>query len=116
MLNFISKFKIKQIFFLLAFLWLPLTVSAETVDVKYRGSVNLGAFTCTSTVSSFVDRVCYDQKNSYLLISLSGTYYHYCGIELTTVKALLNAESKGRFFNAAIKGKYDCRVGYIPNY
>jgi hypothetical protein len=54
------------------------TAQAETVDVKYRGPVDLKSFTCTNTVSSFVNRVCYDEDNSYMLILLRGTWYHYC--------------------------------------
>ncbi len=41
---------------------------AETVDVKYRGPVDLKTFACTDTVSSFVNRVCYDKANAYMLI------------------------------------------------
>jgi hypothetical protein len=45
---------------------------AETVEVKYRGSVDLTPFACdTVTRSSFVQRVCYDEKNAYMLINLS---------------------------------------------
>ncbi len=35
---------------------------AETVDVKYRGVVDLKPFTCKDAKSSFIDRTCYDAK------------------------------------------------------
>ncbi|WP_249148666.1 hypothetical protein [Bradyrhizobium jicamae] len=39
---------------------------AETVDVKYRGAVDLKPFVCTdSSRSSFIQRVCYDKAHSY---------------------------------------------------
>jgi hypothetical protein len=89
---------------------------AETVDVKYRGTVDLAPFVCQDTVSSFVNRVCYDKAKSYMLIKLKQTYYHYCTIDADTVGRLLSAESEGRFYNANIKGKFDCRVTPPPTY
>lgn len=71
-----------------------LPVRAESVFVKYRGAVDLKPFDCTDIArSSFVDRVCYDRRNQYMLISLNGTFYHYCEIDAGTVASLLNAPS-----------------------
>ena len=61
----------------------------ETVDVKYRGQVNLAPFLCADIArSSFIQRVCYDEKNAYMLINLSGTWYHYCEIGHGMVSSL----------------------------
>ena len=88
---------------------------SETVDVKYRGPVDLAPFACSSIErSSFVRRVCYDHANAYMIVSLNGTYYHYCDIDNATVDSFLAAESMGRFFNASIKGHFDCRTGHVP--
>lgn len=90
---------------------------AETVNVKYRGVVDLAPFQCESiNRSSLVTRVCYDQKEQYMVIGLQGTYYHYCEIDAATVSALRNAQSMGRFYNQAIKGKFDCRTRRVPTY
>jgi len=90
---------------------------AESVDVKYRGPVDLAPFQCeTIARSSFIERVCYDAANTYMLINLNGTWYHYCEIDKGTVDALLGAESMGRYFNAAIKGRFDCRTHRVPTY
>jgi hypothetical protein len=90
---------------------------AESVYVKCRGEVDLKSFNCTDvTRSSFINRVCYDEANDYMLIKLNGTYYHYCAIDGDTVSALLAADSMGRFYNASIKGKFDCRVHRVPEY
>jgi len=90
---------------------------AESVVVKYRGEVDLEPFQCTTVDrSSFVNRVCYDEGNQYMLIQLGSTYYHYCGIDHATVSGLLNAESVGKFYNASIKGHFDCRVTSPPKY
>jgi len=87
---------------------------AEIVDVKYRGRVDLASFACTDVIrSSFIRRVCFDTAKSYMVISLNGTYYHYCSIPASTVDALLGADSMGRFFNAQVKGQYDCRLASI---
>ncbi|MCY1185951.1 KTSC domain protein [compost metagenome] len=88
---------------------------AETVFVKYHGSVDLEPFTCTDTVSSFVNRVCYQPDQSYLIVLLGDTYYHYCRIPSQVVSQWLNADSKGRFYNGSIKGNFDCRLGGIPD-
>ena len=90
---------------------------AETVNVKYRGPVDLAPFQCESiNRSSLVTRVCYDRKEQYMVIGLQGTYYHYCEIDAGTVAALRGAESMGRFFNANIKGRFDCRTHRVPAY
>jgi hypothetical protein len=89
---------------------------AETVDVKYRGPVDLKPFACTDTTSSFVHRVCYDHAKSYMLIKLQATWYHYCSIDSRTVEALKSAESVGRHYNANIKGRFDCRTNPVPTY
>ena len=66
--------------------------------------------------SSFINRVCYDEANEYMLINLNGTYYHYCGIDDGTVSEFLSADSMGRFYNANVKGNFDCRVNRVPEY
>jgi hypothetical protein len=94
-----------------------LRLHSEVVQVKYRGAVELRPFSCSDTArSSFVKRVCYDKANNYMLINLSGTYYHYCAIDDGTVSALLAAVSMGRFYNKNIKGQFDCRVHQVPGY
>jgi hypothetical protein len=95
-----------------AFAW-----EARSESVKYNGLVDLKPFECQAvTRSSFIQRVCYDRSNEYMLINLSGTYYHYCEIDKATVSVLLAAESMGRFFNSAIKGQFDCRTRRVPKY
>ena len=90
---------------------------AESVYVKYRGEVDLRVFDCTDIArSSFIRRVCYDKRNDYMLISLNGTFYHYCEIDGETVSALMTAESMGRYYNASIKGRFDCRTHRVPEY
>jgi hypothetical protein len=95
---------------------------AETVDVKYRGSVDLKSFACQAiTKSSFINRVCYDAAEQYMVILLKDTYYHYCEIPKSTVDALLSAGSLGSYYNANIKGTgkdgpYDCRTHKVPVY
>jgi hypothetical protein len=95
---------------------------AETVDVKYRGIVDLKTFECRDiNRSSFIRRVCYDQAQTYMIISLRGTYYHYCELSRATFDGLMSAPSMGQFYNQNIKGSgsdgpYDCRTHRIPNY
>jgi hypothetical protein len=75
-------------------------VRSETVDVKYRGPVDLKRFECRDTLrSSFIQRVCYDKPQSYMIINLKGTYYHYCELPPATFDALVGAPSMGQFYN-----------------
>jgi hypothetical protein len=96
--------------------------TSETVDIKYRGIVDLSSFTCTDTPrSSFIQRVCYDEAQTYMLISLRGTYYHYCELPAATFDAFMAAPSMGRFYNQNIKGSgsdgpFDCRKHRTPQY
>jgi hypothetical protein len=93
------------------------SVVAEVVIVKYRGPVDLKPFQCNSVArSSLVNRVCYDRPERYMLVSVNGIYYHYCEIDPNTVSRFLAADSMGRFFNANIKGRFDCRVLRVPAY
>lgn len=56
-------------------------VEAETVDVKYRGPVDLKPFNCQDiTRSSSINRVCYDQSNQYMIIQLNSVYPDFFGI------------------------------------
>jgi len=96
-----------------AFMTLP--VIAESVYVKYRGSVDLNGFECSNTSSSFVHRICYQKQSKYLIVRLNNTYYHYCRLPQGTYNSWLSASSKGRYYNRNIKGNYDCRKGGIPN-
>ncbi len=109
---------------LLALVALFLTAAArsEIVDVKYRGAVDLKTFECRDiNRSSFIQRVCYDKTQSYMIISLRGTYYHYCELPPATFDSLMGAPSMGQFYNQNIKGTgsdgpYDCRTHHVPTY
>jgi hypothetical protein len=93
------------------------TANPEVVIVRYRGPVSLAAFNCDAvTRSSFIDRVCYDKPNSYMLIDIRGTWYHYCEIDADTVSNLMAADSMGRFYNQSIKARFDCRTHRVPHY
>jgi hypothetical protein len=106
----------------LLFLLVTGDVHSETVDVKYRGKVDLKTFECRDTPrSSFIQRVCYDKAQTYMLINLRGTFYHYCELPTATFDSLMGAPSMGQFYNQNIKGSgsdgpYDCRTHRVPGY
>lgn len=90
-------------------------VAGETVTVKYRGPVDLAPFNFEwVSRSSVVNRLCYDAKERYIVVNLTGAYYHYCEIPSSVVSAWRQAESMGRYYNAVVKGNYDCRVTDLP--
>jgi len=92
-------------------------VHAETVQVKYRGKIDLGPFKCTDVAqSTLVRRVCYDQAKSYMLINLRGVHYHYCGVDAATVAAFQKADPIAKYYYKSIRGHFDCRKHRIPKY
>jgi len=92
-------------------------VSSETVN----GVVDLAPSACTDTPrSSFIQRVCYDKTQSYMLINLRGTYYHYCELPPATFDAFMTASPWGNFtiriskaqvqMGRTIVGRIGCRA------
>jgi hypothetical protein len=106
----------------LFFLLFTVEVHSETVDVKYRGPVDLNTFEYRDiNRSSFIQRVCYNKAQTYMIMSLRGTYYHYCELPSATFDGLMVAPSMGQFYNQSIKGSgsdgpYDCRTHSVPSY
>jgi hypothetical protein len=97
-------------------------VRAETIDVKYWGTLDLKTFVCRDVSrSSFIQRVCYDGSQSFMVISLRGVYYPYCELPQATVNSLMAASSMGNFYNQNIRGSgsdgpFDCRTHRRPEY
>jgi hypothetical protein len=95
---------------------------AETIDVKYYGSLDLKPFACTDvTRSSFINRACYDKAKQFMVVQLKGTYYPYCEMPAATYDAFMNASSMGQYYNAIVKGSgkdgpFDCRTHAKPTY
>lgn len=89
---------------------------AESVFVKYRGPVDLKPFACSATKGAVVSRVCYDPSERYVVVRVAGTYYHYCDVPGGLVADWVSASSAGGFYNARIKGRYDCRINHMPTY
>lgn len=90
------------------------------INVKYRDSlvnINNGSFEYLNTnKSSFIRGSWYDKDNKYMIIKLNNVYYHYCGLNEEKWNMFKNADSFGSFYKNFIKGNYDCRMGFIPNY
>jgi hypothetical protein len=90
--------------------------------IRLISAVDLKTFACTDTPrSSFIQRVCYDKVQSYMLINLRGTFYHYCELPAATYESLMGAPSMGQFYNRNIKGTgkdgpFDCRTHRVPSY
>ncbi len=63
-----------------------------------------------------VRRLCYDSRERYVIVNLTGAYYHYCEVPPSIVAAWRQAASMGRFYNAQVKGRFDCRVLRVPSY
>lgn len=66
--------------------------------------------------SSLVRGAWYDADTGYMVINLNGTYYHYCGMPISAWIAFQGASSFGSHYNSSIQGRYDCRVGVVPDY
>ncbi len=92
--------------------------ACDMAYVKYRDTpVCLEEFAYQDTSkSSFVRGAWYDVSNSYMLISLKGTTYHYCRVPEDVWRSFKQAPSYGRFYGANLKGRFDCRLGGVPDY
>jgi hypothetical protein len=82
--------------------------NAESVYVKYIGSVDLKGYNCQDTNSSFVHRVCYSKAQEAVVVLLGANYYKYCGVSDKAINQWLTATSKGKFYNSYIRGNYYC--------
>lgn len=94
--------------------------ASRVVLVKYRSTpVDLAhpRFQHLNTArSSLVRGAWYDSAENYMIISLRGTYYHYCRLPPARWGDFRRARSFGRFYLARIKGLFDCRQGGVPAY
>ena len=103
-----------RIAFIIALLFAAPWEEAESVDVRYRGPVNLKSFDCQDiTRSSLIERVCYDEANRHMVVRRNAVHDQYCELPKDVVVAFLNAPSMGQYFNANIAGNgksgpYDC--------
>lgn len=90
------------------------------ISVKYRNTpvdINHQRWEKLNTSkSSFVNGAWYDSQNKYMIINLSGTNYHYCGLPSSIWSSFKSASSFGTYFNSKIKGNYDCRINPVPDY
>jgi hypothetical protein len=93
------------------------SASAERVYVKARGEVDLAPFRCENvTRGANVKRLCYDEQERYVLVSLKGIWYHFCGVPPATMIDWRKSASKGRYYNDNIRGNFDCSEAHAPAY
>jgi KTSC domain len=85
------------------------TKARELVQVQYFGPVDLAPMVCKWTPeSTFINRLCFDAEREYAVVSLNGTYYHYCGIPPEVIHGWYESASLGRYYNVIIKGRFPC--------
>lgn len=109
--------KVLQLLIGIALLMAAQVAMAERVYVKFRGEVDLAPFRCESlTRGANVKRLCYDGREKYMLVSLKGIWYHFCGVPPSTVSAWKKASSPGRYYNDNVREKFDCQAKPAPMY
>jgi hypothetical protein len=65
--------------------------------------------------SSVLSAIGYDRERRVLEVRFrTGRVYHYFEVPQKMVKQLLDARSKGRFFNVAIRPYFRCELVYDP--
>lgn len=122
-MNFVSNaswFKVLFIITLLLIYGVFIKQPSE-VTVKYRlnGRVPIGShvFEYISTShSSFVDGVWYDDSNQYLVIKLQDVYYHYCLVPEDVFSGFKSIELPGEYYNSYLKGNFSCKHIRTPEY
>ena len=97
--------------FLSLMLLVPSSVSA--IRVQHIGEVDIRDYNCQNTPeSSFIDFICWARQPNHrpnLLASLNWNAYGWCGVPEHIITGWRSAYSKGKYFNAYVKGKYSCR-------
>jgi hypothetical protein len=84
---------------------------ADSVAVKYRGTIDLASYSCSWIErSSFINRVCFSNQRLSLVLLLKDTYYEYCRVPKNTYTELMDASSMGRYYNQSVKSHFDCRL------
>lgn len=99
--------------------FLFLSSNSDYVKIKYRDSkVNISTsnFESLGKSDSTVKDAWYDSSNKYMVIKLDVTYYQYCGMSNSEWGGLKNASSLYEFYQDNIKGNFDCRFNYVPQY
>ena len=91
--------------------WLTVKHRSDPVDVADPRFVSLDGGS-----SSLVDLAYYDTSNEYMIVSLNGTAYHYCGMPGDAWSQFTAAPSLGSHYEQQIKGRFDCRTGVVPQY
>lgn len=100
-----------------ALLAAALPAAAERVYVKSRGEVELAPFRCEGVArGANVKRLCYDERERYLLVSVKGIWYHYCGVSPATLSAWRRASAPGRYYNDNVRSNYECSGTSAPAY
>jgi hypothetical protein len=90
---------------------------AETVDVEFRGDIDLEFFQCTDIApGGRIRRVCYDGANRYLVIKRDETWRHYCEVEAGTAARFIASPAIERFYGSVIENRHDCRPATVPKY
>ena len=92
-------------------LWLTIKYRSDQVDVADPRFSYLDGGS-----STLVDFAFYDADNEYMIVSLNGTAYHYCAMPDGGWDEFTAASSLGSFYNTRIKGRFDCRGGFVPQY
>ena len=94
--------------------------NTKYIKVEYRDSeidINHERWDYLDTIkSSWINGAWYDKDNKYMIINLEGSYYNYCGVSNSVWDRFTEADSFGTDYNRYIKGNYDCRYNYMPEY
>ena len=77
----------------------PRGAGLENVDVQGRGLVSLAPFDCRNTpLDGFVERICYDAANAYLLLDLGGVWTQFCRVDAKTMSDLKSGAALRDFY------------------
>lgn len=93
--------------------------NSDYVQVKYRDdkvNISTSNFEPLNKSESTVKGAWYDNSKEYMVINLSGIYYHYCGMPNDIWNGFKVATSLYEFYQVSIKGDFDCRENPVPRY
>lgn len=96
-------------------------IATSPVSVNYRsplasGSPDFERMSADELDSGFVNGACYDLTNELLVLKLRDTWYHYYNVPERVWQGFKEADAKGEFYNANIRGVYDCQTHPVVSY
>ena len=92
--------------------WITVKYRNSSVDLSAPGFVRLDL-----SKGGDIGQAWWDSQNDYMVIELTGIFYHYCAFTAPDAEQFEATASADDHYRSTIKGTHDCRYeGVVPDY